>query len=104
MFTGWAVDGKSPCGSQTVRSQCVSTDNLAIEELNLIDTTCTSNGFTCGDQKKYDKHNTEVCPSSMKNRFECPHTGSTFLSCFYLVFSCFDHIYIQKEFCVSYGS
>ena len=76
-FSSWGVGSKSSCGGNTVTSQCVNaTDGASIEEMNLIEVTCTESGFTCGDQKKLDPENPTTCPIAVKNRFECPHQGS----------------------------
>ena len=68
----------SACPNRAKSAQCVgANDNKSIRELNLIDTTCSSNGFSCTDaaQKKHDPNNPNVCPD-FKARFECPHTDS----------------------------
>lgn len=66
----------SVCPGRELSAQCLSADGKSIKELNLIDATCTKNGFYCSgkDQTKYDADNTVTCPS-MKIRFECPYNG-----------------------------
>lgn len=82
-FTGWTVNGRSPCGHNTLRSQCISDqENLEAVEMNLFGTTCTKDGFTCKNQKQFDVNKTEVCPhemkpiQAMKIRHECPTQAS----------------------------
>ena len=76
-FTAWSLNSKSPCGDQTVISQCLSPgDNLDADQMNLVNTACTKEGFQCKNQKDADPAKIEVCPSSMNNRFECPYSPS----------------------------
>ena len=76
-FSDWTINARSPCSdSQTVRSQCISEDNLDADELNLILTDCTASGFSCGNQKTHDPEKKETCPTKMKIRHECPTAPS----------------------------
>lgn len=76
-FSRWGVNARSPCGDQAITSQCVNTtDGASIQEMNLIDVSCSPSGFSCGNQQRYDINNPTKCPSSTKNRFECSHQAS----------------------------
>jgi len=69
------IENETPSCQNPVSAHCMSVNKETIQGLGLIDTTCSSAGFTCkdSDQTKYDPTNKVRC-KDFQARFECPFT------------------------------
>eukprot|EP00795_Rhopilema_esculentum_P000716 gene716-10430_t len=72
------IEHEAPTCSNSVSAQCMSVNKETTQGVNLIDTECSSAGYTCkdSDQTKYDPNNSLRC-KDFQARFECPYTKRT---------------------------
>ena len=94
------IENEMPSCQGPKSAHCVSVNKETIQGLGLIDTTCSSSGFTCkdSDQTKYDPENKIRC-TDFQARFECPYRKGRALlfisENFWSFLQCLKHLPIQ---------